>query len=301
VQPRDSGGGAGQTPDEVVAELATEFEKMLPKAMDEEDEAGPDTFVMRGEYMDSLATALKQEIVRYNRIIFKMEATLLDIQRAIRGEVLMSAELDEQYTAMLNNQVPANWANVAYPSLKPLASWMADLIARLTFMRTWLVNGPPIVFWFGGFYFPQGFLTGTQQNHARKYKLPIDSLSYAFAITDEEKAESVTEAPDDGVMCTGMYFDGARWDYERKALCDPRPAENFTLLPVTHFMPTPNYKPSVNNYECPCYKTSTRSGALSTTGMSTNYVLNVELPVLEEDTPEQWVLAGVALLTNLND
>ena len=61
---------------------------------------------------------------------------------------------------MLNNQVPANWANVAYPSLKPLASWLQDLIARLEFMRTWLVNGAPNVFWFGGFYFPQGFLTG---------------------------------------------------------------------------------------------------------------------------------------------
>ena len=110
--------------------------------------------------MDSIGTALKQEIVRYNGIIIKMAATLIDIQRAIRGEVLMSAELDEQYTAMLNNQVPANWANVAYPSLKPLASWLQDLIARLEFMRTWLVHGPPNVFWFGGFYFPQGFLTG---------------------------------------------------------------------------------------------------------------------------------------------
>ena len=54
--------------------------------------------MMRGEYMDSLGTALKQEIVRYNGIIVKMESTLIDIQRAIRGEVLMSAELDEQYT-----------------------------------------------------------------------------------------------------------------------------------------------------------------------------------------------------------
>ena len=142
-----------------MAELALNFQERMVPVFDE-DEAGPETFVIRGEYMDSLGTALKQELVRYNGIIIKMASTLIDIQRAIRGEVLMSAELDEQYTAMLNNKVPANWADVAYPSLKPLASWMIDLIARLTFMRTWLVNGPPNVFWFGGFYFPQGFLTG---------------------------------------------------------------------------------------------------------------------------------------------
>jgi dynein heavy chain len=236
-------------------------------------------------------------------------------------------------------QVPANWASVAYPSLKPLASWMQDLIARLTFMRTWLVNGPPNVFWFGGFYFPQGFLTGAQQNHSRKYRqgtmffflvvggLPffshlffflhflifslslfyitaIDSLDYSFTIL--ETADVAEIDPDmgstiDGVLCTGMYFDGARWDYDNKYVCDPRPAENFTLLPVTHFLPVPGHKPNVNDYACPCYKTSTRSGALSTTGMSTNYVLNVELPCGASKRPSQWVLAGVALLTNLDD
>lgn len=234
-----------------------------------------------------------------------MESTLEDIQRAIRGEVLMSAELDEQYTAMLNNRVPANWASVAYPSLKPLASWMEDLVARLNFMRKWLVEGPPNVFWFGGLYFPQGFLTGAQQNHARKYQLPIDSLGFKFEILSVEKAEEVTDEmrPDDGVLCTGMYFDGARWDYEASCIAEPRPAENFTLLPVTHFLPKANHKPRLDEYECPCYKTSTRSGALSTTGMSTNFVLKVELPCPAEERkgPKFWVLSGVALLCNLDD
>ena len=112
-----------------------------------------------------------------------MQTTLRDIQRAIKGEVLMSAELDDQYMATLNNLVPPNWANVAYPSLKPLASWIADLIQRIEFQRTWLHDGQPTVFWFGGFYFPQGFMTGTLQNHARKYKLPIDELKFSFEVT----------------------------------------------------------------------------------------------------------------------
>ncbi len=132
----------------------------------------------------------------------------------------------------------------------------------------------------------------------------IDSLDYSFTIL--ETADVAEIDPDmgstiDGVLCTGMYFDGARWDYDNKYVCDPRPAENFTLLPVTHFLPVPGHKPNVNDYACPCYKTSTRSGALSTTGMSTNYVLNVELPCGASKRPSQWVLAGVALLTNLDD
>jgi dynein heavy chain len=42
-----------------------------------------------------------------------------------------------------------------------------------------------------GIFFPQGFLTGTLQVHARKYDLPIDELSFEFRVLqnyrDQEK------------------------------------------------------------------------------------------------------------------
>ena len=49
-------------------------------------------------------------------------------------------------------------------------------------MQTWVKYGPPISYWLSGFYFPQGFLTGTLQTHARKYNLPIDELKFDFEI-----------------------------------------------------------------------------------------------------------------------
>lgn len=41
-------------------------------------------------------------------------------------------------------------------------------------------SGKPTSYWLSGFYFPQGFLTGTLQTHARKYNLPIDQLKFDF-------------------------------------------------------------------------------------------------------------------------
>ena len=32
-------------------------------------------------------------------------------------------------------QVPKMWANAAYPSLKPLSSWVKDLVLRLHFVQ----------------------------------------------------------------------------------------------------------------------------------------------------------------------
>jgi hypothetical protein len=52
-------------------------------------------------------------------------------------------------------QVPDAWAARAYPSLKPLPAWVADLLERLTFIASWAANGPPPVFWISGFFFPQ--------------------------------------------------------------------------------------------------------------------------------------------------
>ena len=43
------------------------------------------------------------------------------------------------------------------------------------------------------------------------------------------------------------------------------------------------------------------SGVLSTTGMSTNYVVALELPIAPTETQQKWILAGVAALCNLTD
>jgi len=265
LQPRSAGGGGGRTPDEVVADLARTVEAELPPLLDMEA-AGPTTFVKKGEHMDSLSIVLMQELARFNLLLKTMATSLFDLQRAIRGEVLLSEELDKMYTAMFNNKVPANWEAAAYPSLKPLASWIKDLHARMKFMRAWLLGGQPTAFWISGFFFPQGFLTGALQNHARKYAIAIDTLNFAFRVLDADGGDDVTadDVPEDGVLVYGCFFDGARWDKAKREVTDSRPGEVNSAMPVIHFVPTKDYKPNPAEYSAPMYKTSVRAGVLST-------------------------------------
>jgi dynein heavy chain len=47
---------------------------------------------------------------------------------AIKGEILMSPDLEEMQMQILNNQRLKIWEIYSYPSLKPLASWLEEFI-----------------------------------------------------------------------------------------------------------------------------------------------------------------------------
>jgi dynein heavy chain len=60
-----------------------------------------------------------------------------------------------------------------------------------------------------------------------------------------------------------------------------------------HLNPVLNrVKPETGIYNCPVYKVLSRTGTLSTTGHSTNYVIMMELPTVEAQN--KWIIAGVA-------
>lgn len=111
-----------------------------------------------------------------------MDSTLHELLKALKGLVVMSATLEEMATSLFTNEVPTLWSNKAYPSLKPLASWMDDLQARISFLQSWISVEMPIIYWISGFFFPQAFLTGTLQNYARKTKFPVDTITFGFQV-----------------------------------------------------------------------------------------------------------------------
>jgi dynein heavy chain, axonemal len=258
-------------------------------------------------YEESMNTVLLQECIRYNKLIDLMIETLPMLVNALQGLVVMSTDLEAIATSISINQVPKAWSAVAYPSLKPLAAWINDLIARLQFISHWIDHGIPSVFWISGFYFPQAFLTGTLQNFARKYKYPIDIVSFDFNLLEQDW-NSIQAKPFDGVYLRGLFLEGARWDNSSKSLTDSLPKQLYADLPVIHLLPKRNrVEPTGGIYRCPVYKILSRRGTLSTTGHSTNFIMWIEIPSTRTNIvnnegkadQEEWIRGGVAAFTSL--
>jgi dynein heavy chain len=104
--------------------------------------------------MSSLGVFLNQEIDRFNVLLKVMKHSLDQLDRAIAGTVVMSGDLEVMMSKVLDDRVPPGWEAVGYPSLKPLASWVTDLLERLTFMGGWVYDGLPNSYWVSSFFFP---------------------------------------------------------------------------------------------------------------------------------------------------
>ncbi|XP_021099656.1 dynein heavy chain 1, axonemal isoform X2 [Heterocephalus glaber] len=293
LQPKSSSSGS-QGREEIVQDVAQNILLQVPEPINLQ--MVMDKYPVL--YEESMNTVLVQEVIRYNRLLQVITETLRDLLKALKGLVVMSSQLELMAASLYNNTVPELWNSKAYPSLKPLASWVMDLLQRLNFLQTWIQGGIPAVFWISGFFFPQAFLTGTLQNFARKFIISIDIISFDFKVMAQSPSE-LKERPEVGCYIHGLFLEGARWDPEAFQLAESRPKELYTDMAVIWLLPVPHRKAQNQDiYLCPIYKTLTRAGTLSTTGHSTNYVIAVEIPTIEPQ--RHWIKRGVALICALD-
>uniref|UniRef100_A0A7S1U752 Dynein heavy chain C-terminal domain-containing protein n=1 Tax=Phaeomonas parva TaxID=124430 RepID=A0A7S1U752_9STRA len=289
----EGGGGGGGDREAMILTVASDIASRLPEMYDME--AAQIKYPVRWD--ESMNTVLCQELQRFNNLTALVRKSLHTIQKAVKGLVVMSVELDKLGSDLFFGRIPVMWKPKSYPSLKALGGYVSDLLLRLSFFNDWFTDKPPAVYWISSFFFTQAFLTGAQQNFARKFTIPIDNVEFDYEVMP---ASSYRMPPEDGVYCRGMFLEGARWDMERMALAESQPKVLFSLAPIFWFQPKRSEElTTYPHYNCPLYKTPDRRGILKTTGHSSNFVMFVRVPAVEEQT--FWVQRGVCALLDLQE
>lgn len=278
--------GEGASPEDQVYDICEGLLGLVPFAVDIVKTAG------EGDG-SALYVVLVQELQRYNILLSKIRHTLVNVQKGIRGLVVMSSELDAAFQKLVLGAVPTSWLG-AYPSLKPLASWSRDLVQRWAQLMEWCEKGVPKCFWLAGFTYPNGFLTALMQTSARHNNVSIDTLMWEFPVSNVEEKD-ITARPKEGAFVKGLFLEGAGWSYDNSCLCEPEPMELVYHMPIIHFKPVEVKKSKAKGmYACPLYLYPLRTGSRE----RPSWMLNIDIKSGQSE-PETWVKRGTALLLAL--
>ena len=112
-----------------------------------------------------------------------MRHNIIDLQRALAGEIGMSSDLDTMSTAFFIGHLPANWRRYCPATLKSLSGWMQHLQQRSDQYKKWLSLGEPAVIWLSGLQIPESYLTALVQACSRIKKWPLDRSALFTQVT----------------------------------------------------------------------------------------------------------------------
>jgi dynein heavy chain, axonemal len=236
---------------------------------------------------------LLQELERWNNLVKRMALSLQDLQRALIGEIGMSDELDSLGDSLFNGFIPRMWLRLAPDTQKPLGGWMGHYTRRYRQYDDWINQGEPAVMWMSGLHIPESYLTALVQTTCRLRSWPLDKSTLYTVVTKFTEVEGL-EHLESGCYVTGMYLEGAAWDYENSELRVQDPKVLVVELPIMQIIPVEASKLKLHNtFRTPVYVTQARRNA-----MGVGLVFEADLATHEHTS--HWVLQGVSLCLNID-
>ncbi|KAJ1439145.1 dynein heavy chain and region D6 of dynein motor-domain-containing protein [Ochromonadaceae sp. CCMP2298] len=231
-----------------------------------------------------------QECERMNGLVGEVVRSLVELDLGFKGDLTVSDAMEELALSLYLDRVPKRWEGLAYPSLRPLSAWLADLVYRITQLNDWVASPheTPVVTWLPGLFNPPSFLTAIMQIVAQSQSLELDKLTLVTDITKKMSPEEFTALAKDGTYISGLFLEGGSWNLNAGTLESSKPREMFCPLPVINIRPAVVDKFEPGTYLCPVYKTQQRGPT---------YVFSLQLKTKAD--PGKWVLAGVVSIMDI--
>uniref|UniRef100_A0A8C9QJ13 Dynein axonemal heavy chain 10 n=1 Tax=Spermophilus dauricus TaxID=99837 RepID=A0A8C9QJ13_SPEDA len=278
---------SGISRDDYISQVAKDIQNKMPKVFDLDQ-----IRKYLGVGITPTAVVLLQELGRFNKLVTRMSKSLVELQRALAGEVGMSNELDDVARSLFIGHIPNTWRKLAPDTLKSLGNWMIYFLRRVGPYTPLVNEGEPPVMWLSGLQIPESYLTALVQATCRKNGWPLDRSTLFTQVTKFQDAEEVNERAGQGCFVSGLYLEGADWDIERGCLIKSKPKVLVVDLPILKIIPIEVHRLKLQNtFRTPVYTTSMRRNA-----MGVGLVFEADLFTTRHIS--HWVLQGVCLTLN---
>jgi dynein heavy chain, axonemal len=212
MQTSEGGDAGGFNREDYIAKVATEIQDKLP------DEFDIFNIKKKFDVPSPTQVVLLQELERFNILLILMRNSLLDLKRALVGEIGMSQALDDLANCIFNGMVPPEWLRFAPQSLKNLVNWFEHFLRRHKQYQAWDEVEEPKVIWLSGLQIPESYLTALVQTTCRGKGWALDKSTLYTIVTKEFDANSITKRLEHGTYVQGIYLEGSRWNIEKDCL-----------------------------------------------------------------------------------
>jgi len=294
MQASGDSGGAAVNKEEYVDKIAVDIQEKLPKVFDVLAKRKEATERYTEDFPPTLVVLL-QELERFNLLISKMSGSLVNLRRALKGEIGMSSELDELSLSLFNGFLPGIWRKLTPQTNKKLGSWMEFFLKRLKQYTDWVEKEEPAIMWLSGLHIPESYLTALVQASCKIKHWALDKSTLYTTVLKTFNLNEFKKKPEHGCYITGLYLEGAGWDTEKGRLRRQNPKELIFEMPVMQIIPIEANKLKLkDSLRTPVYVTQSRKNA-----MGVGMVFEADLHTKEH--PSHWVLQGVALTLNKDD
>jgi len=235
-----------------------------------------------------------QESDRMNLLLDRMRTSMTELELGISGALNVTESMELLALDLQINKVNAGWAQLAFPSLKSLAAWFADLLCRVEQLTEWtriltLLKS----LWLSGLFNSMSFLTAVMQTTARANQLPLDYMTNRCRFSNFRDVADILGQPLAGVNVHGLFMEGSGWEDgkgdDEGYITDSKMKDLHPYMPICNV-----YSVHIDEmdwtamYHCPVFATSLRGAT---------FIFQANVRMDPDDYESRWILAGAALLT----
>eukprot|EP00930_Biecheleria_cincta_P103951 TRINITY_DN9605_c0_g4_i1.p1 TRINITY_DN9605_c0_g4~~TRINITY_DN9605_c0_g4_i1.p1 ORF type:complete len:4232 (-),score=759.91 TRINITY_DN9605_c0_g4_i1:457-13152(-) len=235
-----------------------------------------------------------QETDRMIVLMSRIRGSLNELELGISGQLNVTEGMEGLSQSLQLNRVNDIWQKLAYPSLKHLSSWFADLLLRQQQLVDWTNERSGLLksIWICGLFNPMAFLTAVMQVTARETKLPLDYMTNRSTFLNILDASDVAGPPANGVHIHGLFLEGASWEEgkgdDEGYISDSKMKELHPVMPVANVYSVHIDQMSWESmFCCPVFITTERGAT---------FVTKMNVRMDPDDDEKRWILAGAALV-----